>query len=262
MFKNLSEEDFAVLRGPLESGRQRPQGMAGVLIICIPLQALLLFLEHFVGGYSIYPFKEEVFTVHLWGSVIVAVLSIIYSIPRVYMRSQKFQYFLGIIASQNLFGLSFYILGLAAIGASISTNADALVTFTYLTLAFGLIIFLASFTRYYIKLKKGEYRKGSKSDKWRSKAEKGIPSYLPIVIGLGVPAVLIMQFIIRNFELHGDALFILVLSTVSIMLFYVMLYILVEQLLILYCKFRFDSFNFEQTGRIKPMRDEEGNIIA
>lgn len=71
------------------------------------------------------------------------VLLTIYSIPVVYMRSQKFQYFLGIIASQNLFGVSSssYIIGFVALGASIKTNAEALVTLTYLNLAGGALFF-------------------------------------------------------------------------------------------------------------------------
>lgn len=80
-----------------------------------------------------------------------------------------------------------------------------------------------------------------------------------MIIGLEIAAVFIMIFIISNFDLKGiDSLF---MCTMFILISYVMLYVLVEQLLILYCKFRFDSFNFEQTGRIKPMQDDKGNII-
>ncbi|MEI3613002.1 hypothetical protein [Pseudogracilibacillus sp. SO30301A] len=41
---NLDEQDFAVLRGPFESGRQSPKSLGGTLVLSIFFQVLLFFL--------------------------------------------------------------------------------------------------------------------------------------------------------------------------------------------------------------------------
>ncbi|WP_053218457.1 hypothetical protein [Virgibacillus senegalensis] len=257
MLGKLPEDYFGVLRGPLESGRQSPGGLGGVLVIYVILQALMLFLEHFVGGYSVYPNKDIIFRFHFGISCIIAFLSVIYMIPAVYMNSQKFQYFLGIIASQNLFGFSFLIMAFLALGADITPNINSLVRLTFLTLGVGVLIFFSTYIRFYILLQKGEFCKGSKRDIQRSKLET--KSYLPIVIIGSTGLVFILQYIMRNFDMAGFDTIVMV--TVMIGLFYTMLFVLPEQLVILYCKYRFDSFNYEQNGRLKPLRDQSGNII-
>jgi len=259
MLKKLSEEDFLVLRGPLESGRQRPKSLAAISLLCIPLQALMLYVEYYMGTWSSYPYKDEVLEVHIWVSSILAILSLIYMIPAVYMRSQKIQYLLSILISQNLFGVSFYLPALVVIGQETDDTAG-LLTLTYMTLGIGALVFLVTCIRFYILLKNGAYRKGSKKDKLRTKYEKGTKSILPVVITGGMGVVFIMQYLMRNFDLMNiDTIF---MTTLIFVIFWTMLFVLPEQLVILYCKFRFDSFNFEQTGRIKPARDKEGNIIA
>ncbi|MCL6571136.1 MAG: hypothetical protein K6T88_05560 [Bacillus sp. (in: Bacteria)] len=46
MLERLKEEDFEVLKGPLESGRQGPPSLGGTLFLAIFLQALLFSLEY------------------------------------------------------------------------------------------------------------------------------------------------------------------------------------------------------------------------
>ncbi|WP_371069050.1 hypothetical protein [Sediminibacillus sp. JSM 1682029] len=257
MMNKFSESDFLVLRGPLESGRQSPGGLGGVLVLAVILQALMLFLEHFVGGYSVYPNKDIIFQFHFGISCIIAFLSVIYMIPAVYMNSQKIQYFLSIIASQNLFGISFLIMAFLALGADITTNTNSLVRLTFLTLGVGVLIFFSTYIRFYFLLKKGEFRKGSTRDIQRSKLET--KSYLPIVIIGSTGLVFILQYIMRNFDMVGfDTI---IMATIMIGLFYTMLFVLPEQLVILYCKYRFDSFNYEQNGQLKPIHDQDGNIV-
>ncbi|ENH96309.1 hypothetical protein J416_11572 [Gracilibacillus halophilus YIM-C55.5] len=258
MLKNLKEKDFLVLRQPLESGRQRPQSLNAVLIGCIPFQALFLYLEYFVGGYSSYPYKNEVFEMHLVISCILAILSLLYAVPAVYMRSQKVQYVLNTFVSQNLFGASSYILVLMVISAEVSDDPVSLMRFTYITLIIGLLVFMITCIRFIILLHQGKYRKGTKKDRLRGKMER--KSLLPVVIPIGIGVTFSIQYLVRNFDLMGiDTIMI---STLFIVIFYTMLFVLPEQLMISYCKHRFDSFNFEQNGRLKPVRHEEGNIIT
>ncbi|WP_416151673.1 hypothetical protein ACM26V_12150 [Salipaludibacillus sp. HK11] len=258
MLNKIPEENFLALRGPLESKRQGPHSLAGIFLLVILIQALLLGLEHYIKEYSNYPFKEEVFYLHFWFSCITIVLYIIYMIPGIYMKSQKIQYLLSIIASQNIFGISFYILSLIIIGTSIISNPDRLAYFTYLTISGAILIFIATSVRLYILLKKGYYRKGSEKDKLRNKFEK--KSLIPVATVTGVLVVFMMQFLMKNVDMQDFD--VIIFSTIFVLLFYTMIFILPEQLVILYCKFRFDSFNYEQNGDLKPVRDEDGTILT
>ncbi|MEI4768670.1 hypothetical protein WAX74_03230 [Psychrobacillus sp. FJAT-51614] len=68
MLGKLKEEDFEVLRGPLESGRQSPGSLGFALILCIILQPLLFALEYFVAAdATIFPYKDEILRIHFFG---------------------------------------------------------------------------------------------------------------------------------------------------------------------------------------------------
>ncbi|QUW24005.1 hypothetical protein JSQ81_13385 [Sporosarcina sp. Marseille-Q4063] len=259
MLKNLSESDFMVLRKPLQSGRQSPGSLGAVLFLSIFLQALLLFLEYYIGGYSVYPNQKKVFSVHLWMSSILAVLSLIYAFSFIYMKSQKNQYLLGIIVSQNLFGVSTFILALFILGTGetgVKADAKSLLTFTCVTLLFGVLFFIATSIRFYILLQRGHFRIGSKKDELRERFET--KSYLPIVIVASTGFLFIMQHLFKTFELADiEIMFMIVLAMI---IYFTMIFVLPEQLVILYCKFRFDSLNYSKKGRLKPFNSRRKNV--
>ncbi|MGX4669012.1 hypothetical protein JNUCC74_07335 [Cerasibacillus sp. JNUCC 74] len=185
MLKKLSERDFAVLRGPLESGRQSSSSLAFALMIAIFFQPLMIFLVYIVAADdSIYPYKNTIFYIHGFISSIIFIMSIIYSIPFFYKKAQKIQYLTAIFASQNIGGVCFYIAGVFLIGQEQSIDVRSLMIFTYVTMTLGLLIFIFTSIRFYILLRKGEYRAGSKKGEIRYKAEQGIKFYLsPIIVG-------------------------------------------------------------------------------
>lgn len=244
------EEDFEVLRGPIDSGRQSPANLAFVLILGIFLQALLFALEYFMAANStIYPYKDEILTVHFWITIGIVVLSLIYAIPAVYRRSEKVQYLISIIVTQNMSSIPFLIMALFLIGKDgegMIATPDSLLSFTYIVLLIGFLVFVATFIRFYILLKNGHYRRGSKKGEMRGRFEK--TSYLPssIIVGLGI--VFIIQYIVRNSAINDLNMIILIVG--GILVFFVMLFILPEQLVILYCKFRYKNFNFKERGYI------------
>lgn len=248
MLGKLNEEDFEVLRGPFKSGRQSPGALGGILILSIFFQALLFALEYFmVGPNTVYPYKDQILLIHLVFTVTLSVLSLIYAIPIVYKKSEKMQYLLSILVSQNLFSIPFFICALFLVGndgKGEKPSSESLLDFTYVTLGIGLLIFIVTFIRFFILLRKGHYRRGSKKDEMRSKFET--TSYIPAATISGIGIVYIIQYIARNSaiaDLNG-----MVFVVIGIFLFFVMLFILPEQLVILYCKFRFKSFNFNERG--------------
>ncbi len=255
----LDEEDFAVLRGPFESGRQSPKSLGGVLVLSIFLQGLLFLLTYFiVADRTVYPYKEMFFILHLGITVILILFSIVYSIPAIYMKQQKVQYFISILVSQNLFGLFFLVCSLFLIGSDlvIIRTDYSLLIITLLIIAFGILIFLATFIRFYILLRKGAYRIGSQKGKLRSRFET--KSYLPAVIVGSTGMVIIIRYIVNTFQLADVEA--LGMTILCISIFYTMLFVLPEQLVILYCKTRFDSFNFDQEGNLKPFSSEVNEV--
>lgn len=71
-----------------------------------------------------------------------------------------------------------------------------------------------------------------------------------MIVG-SVGLLFILQYLVRTFGLADIESIVMV--TLFILLFYTMLFVLPEQLVILYCKYRFDSFNYDKNGNLKPM---------
>jgi hypothetical protein len=248
LLRKLTIEDVAVLREPLVSGRQSPNALGGALFLGVFMQILVYYLEYsVVGRMTNFPYKDQILTVHFWVTVVLVILSAIYAIPFIYNRSQKIQYLVSILVSQNIAALSFYICGLFLIGENQEIPENSLLTFTMVTLSLGVLLFTATVIRFSILLRKGMYRKGSKRDELRAKFET--KTYIPAAIIGSTTLLFIIQFIVRTFNLADiEDAFITVLSFV---LFYTMIFVLPEQLLILYCKFRFKSFNFDKRGYLE-----------
>jgi hypothetical protein len=260
MFKKLSAEDFAVLRGPFESGRQSPSNLGGMLFLSVFLQGLMYALEYFVAAdASIYPNKVKILMIHFWVTLILIVLSIVYSIPAVYKRSQKMQYFVVILVTQNMGGVTSYFMALFFLGKNIGIqlSKEALLNFTYITLLIGLLIFIVTSIRFYILLIKGHYRKGSKKAEQRENMEYLIKSYLPVIIAGSIGLLFIIQFLVRNIKVNlltqgFEPLLVIILGPA---LFFTMMFVLPEQLVLLYCKYRFEGFNFYLSGDLKELEE-------
>ncbi|KAA0955562.1 ABC transporter ATPase [Sporosarcina sp. ANT_H38] len=252
MLKSLTIDDVDVLREPLVSGRQSPNALGGALVLGVFMQILVYYLEYTVlGRMTNFPFKDQILTIHFWITVAIVILSVIYAIPLIYKRSQKTQYLVSILVSQNIAAVSFYICGLFLIGENQEIPGNSL-----LTLSFGVLLFTATVIRFSILLGKGKYR--SKRDELRAKFEK--KTYIPAVIIGSTAFLFIIQFIVRTFNLADieDAF----LTVICFVLFYTMIFVLPEQLVILYCKFRFKSFNFDKRGYLDSEDSAKGSKIG
>lgn len=237
--------NYAALRKPLESGRQDPQNLAGNMVLAAFLQAGLYAAEYYIVGYSSdHPWKEQILAIHFWFTAVLIALSLIYSIPAVYRRSERIQYLISILVSQNLFGFTFYICALFIATEETGAYRQSMVTFTWITLLIGLLVFLLIFVRLIHKIRRGDYREGAQQDRIREQFE--YKSYIPAATVAGLGIFFILQHVIR--QNGGTDLGNLIFLLIGFGLFYVMLFVLPEQLVILYCKFRFRSFNFNSGG--------------
>ncbi|PAE16575.1 hypothetical protein CHH91_07895 [Virgibacillus sp. 7505] len=248
--RKLGEKDFWALRNSLDS-RQSISSLGVILIVSIFINAILFLIVYLVvSDYSTYPNVESIFKVHLYITVTLSLLSLIFGLPTVYKRFEKIQYLISIIVSQNTFGAFPLLLALFAFGNVYGVTQNNLLTITKLALFAGVLVFLITSIRLFLLLKRGEYRADSSKDKVRNKWEHFVSGNLPIFIAIGVGIVFIIQFLFRVIPL-GD-FDIIIMGTLSILIYLTMLFVLPEQLVMLYCKIRYESFNHNRKGNLKP----------
>lgn len=159
----------------------------------------------------------------------------------------KYSIFFQSLLAKICTSIPFLIIALFLIGKpeeGMIATPESLLNFTYILLFIGLLIFVATCIRFYILLRNGHYRKGSKKGELRGKFEK--TSYIPTATITGVGLVFIIQYIARNSAI--DDINVMIAIVGGILVFFVMLFILPEQLVILYCKLRYKSFNFNVRG--------------
>lgn len=249
--RKLSVEDFYVLRKPLETGRQSPASLAGALLLGSGMQLLVWFLTYNVAGrYTYYPNIEEIRNIHLIVTIILIAFSILFSIPIVYKKGERIQYLVSILTTQN-FGASFFLMALFLLGEKEGINENTLISFTIISMFFGALILVSTFIRYILLLYRGHYKRDSASDKRRGNFEKGI--HLPIIVTGSIALIYIIQQAVKVFGFADiETLSIMVLfSSIS----YAIIYVLPEQLIILYCKYRFKSFTFNERGYLYSETD-------
>lgn len=250
MGMRLEERDFFTFRDALRE-RQSTSSLGFILILSLFVNAVLFLLTYVVVyDYSIYPNKEKIFRIHLYLTVTLSLLSLVFGLPIVYKRFERIQYFLSIIVSQNIFGVFPLIMALLAIGRVHGIEQSNLLTITALALSGGGLVFVVTTIRLFILLNRGEYRADSRKDIMRKKWEDIIRGKSTIIIALGVGTSLIIQYLFRYIPIRDFDL--ILIGTLCIIIFMTMLFVLPEQLVILYCKFRFESFNHNRKGNLKP----------
>ncbi|MED4321172.1 hypothetical protein P9232_06950 [Weizmannia sp. CD-2023] len=201
--KKLSESSFTALRLPFESGRQTPGNMSIALFLFVLIQALLIYMEYHFAAFSHFPKKYEILSVHLRITVILAVLSVVYCIPFIYKRSQKVQYMIIILTSQNVASVSPLLLALLLMGER-EVGSVFLILFTKVVLIIGMLVFIATSVRFYILLKKGAYERNSKKDIERIFMEKNMKALIPVLVTSGTGLSLIITFLSRNVRISPE----------------------------------------------------------
>jgi len=89
----------------------------------------------------------------------------------------------------------------------------------------------------------------------RENMEYLLKSYLPVIIAGSIGVLFIVQFLIRNINVDlltqgFEPLLVIILGPI---LFFTMMFVLPEQLILLYCKYRFEGFNFYMSGHLKEL---------
>ncbi|MEW4287996.1 hypothetical protein [Rossellomorea marisflavi] len=256
MLGKFKDKDFEAIRNSALS-RQTPSNLAGAFIISIPLLWLMYFLVFYVAGDATgdvtnYPLFSEMMLICFWISIALTVFMVLFTIRVIYMKFQKIQYLVGIGLSHALFGGGTYLAALFIIGKSDKVSADVLIKITLISLSTMVIILLVTVIRFITLLNKGAYRRGTAKDVQRTKFEGY--SYVPIVVIASTGFVITLQIIISNYDFEG--LNQLIVIVIGFLVAHVMSFVLPEQLVILYCKYRFKSFNFDNRGKLYYIEDD------
>src|SRR5699024_614568 len=124
-----------------------------------------------------------------------------------------------------------------------SVSNQEMISFIIGSMVLGICFFLFTFFRLLKNLEAGKFRKNTKRDEIRGYLEGRTMDFQAIAIRFGIDFVLIVTSLIKI--LHVNDFEILLFTSIGITLFYVMLFILPEQLVIWYCIKRFKSFQFD-----------------
>lgn len=244
MVGKLKEKDFEAIRNSALS-RQTPSNLAGAFIMCIPLLWLMYFLVFYVAGDATgdvtnYPIFSEMMFICFWFTVVLTVLMIVFTFRYFYMKFQKIQYILAIVLSHALFSVSVYLAALFIIGKSDRISEDVLMKITLISLSSMVLVVIVTIIRFIILLNKGAYRKGTA--KYVQRTEHEGSSYMTIIGVATIGLVVVLEMIISPFGFGGHQRIVIILSFLVV---HIMSFVLPVQLVILYCKYRFKSFNFD-----------------
>lgn len=254
MIKNrlnkLSEIDFGVLNDPLKSGRQSPESLGGTLLLVPFLVGVFLLIGNlFVFMDRIEPAHDVVIILCISFDVVglvVSILAIFFASKKVYKSRQAEQYLVVTLISPYIFGILplgialYMIFDDVQFSHNFSIGNTKMVLFIIGILVVGVMVLLFAFLRFIKRLEDGKYRRENKSDTNEGYLEERPLNFKKISIIFGI--VFILVAIILLTILHVTDVETLFISSLTIMIFYSMLFILPEQFVIWYCIKRFKSF--------------------
>ncbi|WP_226677653.1 ABC transporter ATPase [Rossellomorea aquimaris] len=253
MLNTLPETYFELLRVPINSGRQSPPSLGGNLIVAIPLQWLIYCLTYFSAfSGTKYPGTDTLQILHLTATIIISLLSLLFGIPAIYKKYERLQYLISILVSHMLFTVPSLLWALFTIGTGDQATPASLVMLTFIILITAGLFLIITTYRFSRLLHNGAYQDRSWRGAIRGRFETG--SYLPIVIAGGLSCVCVTQYFIRHFQMESLESAILIIF--PLLIFYIMVFVMPEQIVILYCKFRFERFNVYQRPQ-NPTTDSE-----
>lgn len=259
----LSEKDFLFFRIPHESGRQSPKNMKHILITSSIITILLLgLLNVFVFIDRFDPPHQVIVIISLIYNVVgvsLIGLAIAFSFKKIYQKRQKFQYLLVALFINLVYGPFFYIIGLYILTDPtqfhhrMGISASNLILLITVTLLIGLGIFVYSYVHTMKLLQQGKFRKGTERYKKQQTNERNEPNtYIGSVAALLSGTLGNGIYLTRRYgeNMPDDIVIFIMFGAAAI---YVLMLLLPRQLVILYCKGRFKSFQFNDENELNPV---------
>ncbi len=249
----FQEEDFGLFRLSFESGRQSPKNAAKWLLISVLTQSFMFFLLSLapINHTRMFVFKQVCVSIVFLFTAVLILLSIIYSIPHLYKKQEHIQYkILSLGLSNNIIVIPFFI------GLFILIQENNIPDFIYFLL--GLLLGLLGLGLYYIIVRKtteaisNGYFSGPSiaNHDGAVKKDKEINSKLPGLIFGGTGLLLILGSSPPFVDtVDGESVF---LAILFISVYFFGIHVITMNLIAIYCKERFRSFNFTEEGHLYP----------
>lgn len=255
--KNLDkfkEEDFGLFRSSFESERQSPKSAGKWLLISVFTQTfmfLLLFIVTFEYT-RLYVFKLVIVSAVLLLTVVLIILSIVYSIPHLYKKQEHIQYkVLSLGLFNNIIVHPFFI-GMFILMQANDTNDLIYIGVALLLSLMGIGLFAVIFYKTTDAIANGYFSRCSTKNDYDEavKKDKGFNSNLPTLIFGGTGFLLIFGSSLPFVgTVEGEKVF---LAILFISVYFFGIHVITMNLIAIYCKGRFRSFNFSQEGYLYP----------
>lgn len=254
-FNTLFEEDFAFFRIPFKSRRQTLTNLKKGLYFGIFLQTFLSFIHFFIWQDPVNDFGlllNILLVISFSISIILIIMSIIFTLPSVYQQKQHTQYLVVSLMLLNVFGLSMYTIGLYLLQMNVDITENAFRIFVIVSIFLYAVFMIFVFMRLTRSLMKGEFREDTgKYDHERAlkQDKKRTSKFLEFTVVL-IGIIFIVQFMLNNFVTMDVRM--MILTIIMLLLPYLMLYMFGHSLITYYCKKRFASFNFDDEENLNP----------
>ena len=251
----LEEEDFAIFRTSFESGRQTPETIRKGIVLAIIMQIVMGVGIFAAADPTVSPefHKATLLIVQYTCTLCLFIYSIIYAIPKIYMKKQHIQFLVASLSLLNFIGIfPFYGL-LFILVRLVEITEKSFFSLAIFILVSGIIFYIAIIFRLQRSIHAGHYRKDSTKHNYSEvlKRDRAIFSRLPELIIIGIGLVFIIRFILTNMFTVDTEMMILFFMLFA--LFYMGIFMFAYSIIVVYCKKRFASFNFDENGNLYPL---------
>lgn len=248
MMNNLKEEDFYTFKMNITSGRQTAETLGGLLKLMLFCQIIPAVFAWFASEDAI-TFSSLQMGIKIF-IIIIAILSIVFSVKFVYRKLPTAQYSIFFI---NIIEFSVFLIFLGAIGifneTAWDTSLDTLRnSFTIITQLLGIVSFVVSLMIFRSHAKLGYYRKRGQGTKKMHKNEQWGKKLMSISLPLAIIAPMIMKRILPESKW----------SFIFMGIFFIVLGCIIYvgaawTFMTLYCQIRFKGFGMKEEIKRKKV---------
>ncbi|MEI3613190.1 hypothetical protein [Pseudogracilibacillus sp. SO30301A] len=250
----FTEMDLGLFRSSFESGRQAPKSAARWLWVNVITQVImcLILLRAAIDAERLVAFKQGMMKTVFLFTIVIIILSIIYSIPYFYKKQEHIQYrILSLGLGNNVISIPYFC------GIFMLMQENNIPDFIYFLVAVSLILlgvgmFFMIVHKTSKAIKTGYFSRHSNQSNYDEtvQKDKAFISNLPGLIFGGAGLLLIIGTSIPYLKTaDGEAIF---MAMLAIICYFFGIHIITMNLIAIYCKERFRSFNFPEEGHLYP----------
>lgn len=250
----FKEEDFGLFRSSFESGRQSPRNIAKLTWLMIFPQFLLCLVLYVASNDSsrFITLKQGIMNGIFLFTLVLIVLLVIYSVPYLYKKQEHIQFRIFSLGYFNNIVIIPYFSSMFFLVRENNTPDYIYFIVAILLILFGLGMFYMSLHLTFTSISNGYFARESIENNYNSavKKEKNFKSKLPGLVFGGAGLLLVFGSSPPFVDTYDrEALF---LAVILLLAYFLGIHIVTMNLIAIYCKERFRSFNFSEEGHLYP----------